>query len=113
MEDYTSPKDNSTAFSRASETVQFLEKQLPEALRRPRLGVICGSGLGSLAETVLPQPTEEVPYTSIPHFPSSSVQGHAGKLVFGLMQKERSPVVFMVGRVQSVNLFEPIPDPSR
>lgn len=72
MEDYTSPKDNSTAFSRASETVQFLEKQLPEALQRPRLGVICGSGLGSLVETILPQPTQEVPYTSIPHFPSIS-----------------------------------------
>lgn len=72
MDDYNAPIDNVTTFNRATETVRFLKKQLPEALQRPRLGVICGSGLGSLAETVLPQPRHEVPYAAIPHFPSGS-----------------------------------------
>lgn len=72
MEDHDSPQGDFPVFSCATKAVHFLEKQLPEALRRPRLGVICGSGLGGLAETVLPQPMLEVPYTSIPHFPSSS-----------------------------------------
>ncbi|KAI4128579.1 MAG: hypothetical protein LQ338_002673 [Usnochroma carphineum] len=99
MDDYNAPIDNVTTFNRATETVRFLKKQLPEALQRPRLGVICGSGLGSLAETVLPQPRHEVPYAAIPHFPSGSVHGHAGRLVLGLMHNETSAIVFMVGRV--------------
>ena len=64
--------DNAPAFRRATEAVQYLLKQLPETLQQPRLGIICGSGLGSLADMVLPQARHEIPYSAIPHFPSSS-----------------------------------------
>ncbi|MBI3652134.1 MAG: purine-nucleoside phosphorylase [Acidobacteria bacterium] len=49
--------------------------------RKPRVAVVLGSGLGGVADTV----TEAVaiPYGDIPHFPVSTVEGHAGKLIAG------------------------------
>jgi purine-nucleoside phosphorylase len=48
---------------------------------RPRAGLILGTGLGSLAERIEVEAT--VPYQEIPHFPVSTVEGHAGDLVLG------------------------------
>lgn len=59
-------------FSHATETAQFILKQLPMGLQKPRLGVICGSGLGGLADTVLSYPRHDVSYSAIPYFPTSS-----------------------------------------
>lgn len=61
---------------------------------RPRIAVILGSGLGSLAE----QATDAavIPYTEIPHFHGTSVEGHAGKMILGLFQG--IPTVFLQGR---------------
>lgn len=47
----------------------------------PSILIVAGSGLGGFAAT-LEQPVE-VPYTGLPHFPASTVVGHAGKLVKG------------------------------
>jgi len=47
----------------------------------PDLGIICGSGLGSLAETI--QKATVIPYKDIPGFPRSTVEGHASEMVFG------------------------------
>jgi purine-nucleoside phosphorylase len=70
-----------------------------EALRRqarvrPRVGLILGSGLGSLAEEV--QGGISVPSAEIPGWPISTVEGHAGKIVFGSL--EGQPVVIQQGR---------------
>lgn len=46
---------------------------------RPRIGIICGSGLGSLADSLSQR--EAFPYEDIPDFPVSTVAGHVGKLV--------------------------------
>jgi len=48
---------------------------------KPKLGIICGSGLGGFADLLETPQTLE--YTEIPGFPVSTVQGHSGKLVFG------------------------------
>lgn len=48
---------------------------------RPHVGIILGSGLGELVNIM--EDKEIVPYEDIPHFPHSSVAGHAGNLVFG------------------------------
>ncbi|XP_061543746.1 purine nucleoside phosphorylase 4a isoform X2 [Phycodurus eques] len=48
---------------------------------RPRVAIICGSGLGMLADALKCQ--DSFPYADIPGFPQSTVQGHAGRLVFG------------------------------
>ncbi|XP_013140232.1 PREDICTED: purine nucleoside phosphorylase isoform X4 [Papilio polytes] len=61
---------------------------------RPCIGVICGSGMGSLAETITD--AECIPYEDIPNFPVSTVEGHHGKLVFGRL--DGIPVVAMQGR---------------
>jgi purine-nucleoside phosphorylase len=47
--------------------------------RQPTLAIITGSGLGSLADEVSGE--EPIPYGEIPHFPLTSVQGHAGELI--------------------------------
>jgi purine-nucleoside phosphorylase len=61
----------------------------------PRVALILGSGLGELADEV--QSPTIVPYGEIPHFPVSTVAGHAGHLVLGSL--ENVPVVAMRGRV--------------
>lgn len=60
----------------------------------PELGVILGSGLGAFADLVEEQVV--IPYKDIPHFPISTVEGHAGQLVFGKVQGRK--VVVMQGR---------------
>lgn len=61
----------------------------------PKVGVILGSGLGAFAEKI--QNSVTVPYGEIPHFPTSSVAGHAGELVVG--EIDRTPCAVMSGRV--------------
>lgn len=48
---------------------------------RPEIGLILGSGLGDLADRLAD--ASAIPYGQIPHFPVSTVEGHAGKLVVG------------------------------
>ena len=61
----------------------------------PRVGIILGSGLGPLADEV--EDPAVVPYAEIPHFAVSTVYGHAGQLVSGML--EGVPVAVMRGRV--------------
>jgi purine-nucleoside phosphorylase len=62
---------------------------------RPKIGLILGSGLGSLADQI--GSPKAFPYQAIPHFPVSTVHGHAGQFVLGdLLGKT---VIAMQGRV--------------
>ena len=61
---------------------------------RPKVGIILGSGLGGLVDRI--QNPTTIPYRDIPHFPVSTVQGHAGALVFGTLGNKE--VVMMAGR---------------
>ncbi|XP_031634492.1 purine nucleoside phosphorylase-like [Contarinia nasturtii] len=61
---------------------------------RPKIGIICGSGLGSLAESI--ENADQIPYQSIPNFPVSTVEGHAGQLIFGTINNVA--VMCMQGR---------------
>jgi purine-nucleoside phosphorylase len=74
------------------EAVDFIAKRTS---LRPRVGLVLGSGLSSLAAEVA-QPVV-IPYPDIPHFVPTSVEGHAGELVLGLLQD--CPVIIMRGRV--------------
>lgn len=60
----------------------------------PAIGLILGSGLGVLADEI--EQATKVPYHEIPHFPVSTVAGHAGQLVFGTLEGKH--VVAMQGR---------------
>lgn len=48
---------------------------------RPRVGLILGSGLSGLAAQLAG--ADVIPYAEIPHFPVSTVAGHAGRLILG------------------------------
>ena len=67
---------------------------LSKTIHRPKIGIICGTGLGGLAETLTD--AESLKYEDIPSFPTSTVQGHEGKLVFGNINGKT--VVCMKGR---------------
>lgn len=60
----------------------------------PQIGLILGSGLGGLAEAV--ERSVKIPYNELPHWPVSTVLGHSGQLVVGLLQGQR--VAVMQGR---------------
>ncbi|MBN1815190.1 MAG: purine-nucleoside phosphorylase [Anaerolineae bacterium] len=61
---------------------------------QPRVGLILGSGLNPLASAV--KGGVSVPYSEIPHFPVTTIEGHSGRLVIG--QLEGQAVVVMQGR---------------
>jgi len=60
----------------------------------PRLGLVLGSGLGTVADAL--DPVAVVPYEELPGFPASSVAGHAGRLVLG--ELGGLPVACLQGR---------------
>jgi purine-nucleoside phosphorylase len=61
-----------TAYSKAVATVEFLRRQLPDALAKPRVAIVCGSGLGGLVSTLNDDVKEEWAYKDVPHFPQST-----------------------------------------
>lgn len=60
----------------------------------PEVGVILGTGLGGFADQIDAKYTIE--YKDIPGFPVSTVEGHKGRMIFGLVEGRR--VVAMQGR---------------
>lgn len=62
---------------------------------QPKIGLILGSGLGNYARNM--EIVCEIPYGDIPGFPVSTVEGHAGRFLFGYIGE--IPVVLMKGRV--------------
>jgi purine-nucleoside phosphorylase len=62
---------------------------------RPRVGLILGSGLNSLADSV--HKPDIIPYGELPNWPVSTVQGHAGRLVIGELEGQTALV--MQGRI--------------
>ncbi|NOU99283.1 purine-nucleoside phosphorylase [Paenibacillus planticolens] len=73
------------------EAAAFISK---ETNIKPQIGLILGSGLGVLAD-LIEQPIV-VDYSRIPHFPVSTVEGHAGELVVGTIKGKQ--VLVMKGR---------------
>jgi purine-nucleoside phosphorylase len=82
-----------TYFDQVSEAAVFLRNEL--RLPSPAIGIVLGSGLGAVADAVAQQVV--VPYAEIPHFPQSTVEGHSGRIVAGLLGGV--PVVILQGRV--------------
>lgn len=84
------------------ESVATFRKKRTEALQfiqehtdlRPNYMLILGTGLGQLAEEM--EIKTEISYDKIPHFPVSTVESHAGKLLFGTLGGKE--VVAMQGR---------------
>ena len=62
---------------------------------RPKIGLILGSGLGGLADSI--KKPDLIPFNDLPHWPHSTVPGHVGQLVIG--ELENQSVLVMQGRV--------------
>lgn len=78
-------------YNRAKESAEYI---LEKANLTPEIGLILGSGLGVLADEI--EEAVAIPYSNIPNFPVSTVQGHAGQLVIGKLSGKT--VVAMQGR---------------
>ena len=66
------------------ETAQFIRAKVSDM---PKTAIILGTGLGELVSHI--EITEEIPYSEIPNFPVSTVEGHSGKLIFGKLGNKR------------------------
>lgn len=80
-----------TVFEYAKEAQARIESR---TTIRPGYGIILGTGLGKLADLIKAETI--VPYEDIPHFPVSTVEQHAGKLIMGTLAGK--PVMAMQGR---------------
>ncbi|MBY0122520.1 purine-nucleoside phosphorylase [Bacillus sp. S/N-304-OC-R1] len=78
-------------YQKIQQAAQFLQEKYKQ---QPVIGLILGSGLGVLGDEV--EEAVKIPYNEIPNFPVSTVEGHAGNLVFGLLNGV--PVAVMQGR---------------
>ncbi len=67
-------------YEKIQETAAFIRGRLKSS---PKTAIILGSGLGNLASYI--DTTAEIPYSEIPNMPISTVEGHAGKLLFGTL----------------------------
>lgn len=69
----------------------------------PKIGIICGSGLGDMAEKI--ESVYSLPFQHIKNMPKSTVEGHDGRFVFGYI--DSVPVVVMQGRVHYYEGYAP------
>ena len=94
-----------TYFDQVIEAAQYLREKIGGTLgdAAPRIGMVLGSGLGAAAGSVC-EPVI-VPNAEIPHFPQSTVEGHSGRIIAGLLGGV--PVVILQGRVHFYEGYSP------
>jgi purine-nucleoside phosphorylase len=90
-----------TYFDQVTEAAAFLQQKLGSL--SPKIGIVLGSGLGAVADAVADPAI--VPYSAIPYFPQSTVEGHSGRIVAGLLAGV--PVVVLQGRVHFYEGYSP------
>jgi len=90
-----------TYYDQVAEAAAFVQSRL--GALAPRVGIVLGSGLGAVANAIADPVV--VPYGEIPHFPQSTVVGHAGQMVAGSLGG--APVVILQGRVHSYEGYTP------
>lgn len=89
-----------TASQQIKEAAQFIEGKMKV---KPEIGLILGSGLGILGDHI--ENATVIEYEQIPHFPVSTVEGHAGELMIGTLSGK--PVVLMRGRFHMYEGYGP------
>ena len=82
---------NSPIYKKLTDATQAIRTKYKT---QPEIGIILGSGLGSVADKL--EDAVVIPYTDIPHFFGTSVEGHAGKMILG--KYFGVPTVFLQGR---------------
>jgi len=81
-------------YEQAQEAASYIRSR---SSLQPKLALILGSGLGDFADQVAD--AVAIPYSEIPNFPQSTVQGHSGRLVLGTIAGV--PLAVMQGRVHA------------
>ncbi|KAH7106814.1 hypothetical protein BKA62DRAFT_798312 [Auriculariales sp. MPI-PUGE-AT-0066] len=82
-----------------SSTVATIQSKVPLELQQPVVGIVCGSGLSTLAEKSM-RNIVELSYAELPGFGESTVPGHKSILAFGFIGEGKGiPAVAMLGRV--------------
>lgn len=76
---------------KVQEAVEYIKKIIPQM---PDFAIVLGSGLKKIVDEVTNKVI--IPYSQIPHFPISTVQGHGGDLIYGTI--EGKTVLIMSGR---------------
>lgn len=90
----TNTKPLDTSYEGITATAKWLTERTSKTLPAPEIALVLGSGLGSLADHF--EDRIAIPYADIPNFPVSTVEGHAGQLVFGTLHGRS--LVAMQGR---------------
>jgi len=89
-----------TASQQINEAAQYIAGQINV---KPEIGLILGSGLGVLGDHI--ENATVIAYEQIPHFPVSTVEGHAGELMIGTIAGKT--VVLMRGRFHMYEGYAP------
>src|SRR3954454_8722586 len=87
-------------FEQLGETTAFIRAKCKST---PAIGIVLGSGLGNFISEMKVE--QEISYSDIPHFPVSTVEGHSGKLIFGVLGGKK--VVAMAGRFHFYEGYSP------
>lgn len=89
-----------------NETTAFLRDRIDSAapgVRKPRVAIVLGSGLGGLADAVSERTV--IPYGEIPGHPGTTVAGHSGEWIVGRLGD--APVLLQSGRFHLYEGHEP------
>lgn len=83
-----------TGVSAAMTAATYIRDRVGAAWSNPVAGIVLGSGLGGLADRL--EQAVRIPFSEVPGFPTATVAGHAGQLLYGLLAGR--PVVMLAGR---------------
>lgn len=81
-------------FHKITEAAQYIQKQ---KAMTPKIGIVLGSGLGDFVNSV--EDATIIPYSEIPHFHETTVEGHEGRLILGKI--EGKEVLIQQGRLHA------------
>ncbi|EEB06316.1 purine nucleoside phosphorylase [Schizosaccharomyces japonicus yFS275] len=94
------PIPHSETYKNAQLAREYVLANVPGELAKPRVAVVCGSGLGSLAENLF-GPKFVIPYSDIPGFVACHIPGHASRLIFAFIGENKVPCMIFAGRFHS------------
>jgi len=67
--------------SKVKEAAKYIQEK---TMKKPKIAIILGSGLGKISQNL--DDVLTIPYSDIPHFPSSTAPGHKGELMIGSLK---------------------------
>lgn len=88
-----------TTLEKIQQTIKYIKSVCDI---QPEVGIVLGSGLGNFSNEI--DIIKEIPYEDIPNFPTVTVKGHSGKLIFGEVSGKK--VMAMSGRFHYYEGYE-------